>query len=41
LALDLDSLRQTKPDIILTTVTGFGAGGPLSHSTASTASARR
>jgi crotonobetainyl-CoA:carnitine CoA-transferase CaiB-like acyl-CoA transferase len=31
LALDLDSLRGTKPDIILTTVTGFGAGGPLSH----------
>ncbi len=31
LALDLDSLRQVKPDIILTTVTGFGAGGPLSH----------
>jgi crotonobetainyl-CoA:carnitine CoA-transferase CaiB-like acyl-CoA transferase len=31
LALDLDSLRQLKPDIILTTVTGFGAGGPLSH----------
>jgi len=31
LALDLDSLRQTKPDIILTTVTGFGAGGPMSH----------
>src|SRR5262244_730900 len=31
LALDLDSLRQTKPDVILTTVTGFGAGGPLSH----------
>ncbi len=31
LALDLDSLRQTKPDIILTTVTGFGAGGRLSH----------
>ena len=31
LALDLDSLRQIKPDIILTTVTGFGAGGPLSH----------
>ncbi len=29
LALDLDSLRQVKPDIILTTVTGFGAGGPL------------
>src|SRR5437660_5148783 len=31
LALDLDSLREVKPDIILTTVTGFGAGGPLSH----------
>jgi crotonobetainyl-CoA:carnitine CoA-transferase CaiB-like acyl-CoA transferase len=31
LALDLDSLRTVKPDIILTTVTGFGAGGPLSH----------
>jgi crotonobetainyl-CoA:carnitine CoA-transferase CaiB-like acyl-CoA transferase len=31
LALDLDSLRQTKPDIILTTVTGFGAGGPMSN----------
>src|SRR5438045_5630238 len=31
LALDLDSLRQVKPDIVLTTVTGFGAGGPLSH----------
>ena len=31
LTLDLDSLRATKPDIILTTVTGFGAGGPLSH----------
>ena len=31
LALDLDSLRQVKPDIILTTVTGFGAGGPLPH----------
>ena len=31
LALDLDSLRGVKPDIILTTVTGFGAGGPLSH----------
>ena len=31
LALDLDSLRATKPDIILTTATGFGAGGPLSH----------
>jgi crotonobetainyl-CoA:carnitine CoA-transferase CaiB-like acyl-CoA transferase len=31
LELDLDSLRRTRPDIILTTVTGFGAGGPLSH----------
>jgi crotonobetainyl-CoA:carnitine CoA-transferase CaiB-like acyl-CoA transferase len=31
LSLDLDSLRRVKPDIILTTVTGFGAGGPLSH----------
>jgi crotonobetainyl-CoA:carnitine CoA-transferase CaiB-like acyl-CoA transferase len=31
LALDLDSLRRVKPDIILVTVTGFGAGGPLSH----------
>src|SRR5438046_805795 len=31
LALDLDSLRQVKPNIVLTTVTGFGAGGPLSH----------
>ena len=31
LGLDLVSLRAVKPDIILTTVTGFGAGGPLSH----------
>jgi crotonobetainyl-CoA:carnitine CoA-transferase CaiB-like acyl-CoA transferase len=31
LALDLDSLRRVRPDIILVTVTGFGAGGPLSH----------
>ncbi len=31
LALDLDSLRRVKPDIILTTVTAFGAGGPWSH----------
>lgn len=31
LGLDLDSLREVKPGIILTTVTGFGAGGPLSH----------
>jgi crotonobetainyl-CoA:carnitine CoA-transferase CaiB-like acyl-CoA transferase len=30
LALDLDSLRRVKSDIILVTVTGFGAGGPLS-----------
>ncbi len=40
LALDLDSLRAVKPDIILTTVTAFGAGGPGATSTASTASAR-
>src|SRR5580765_1292215 len=31
LALDLDSLRRVKPDIILSTVTAFGAGGPWSH----------
>jgi crotonobetainyl-CoA:carnitine CoA-transferase CaiB-like acyl-CoA transferase len=31
LALDLASLRRVKPDIILTTVTAFGAGGPWSH----------
>jgi crotonobetainyl-CoA:carnitine CoA-transferase CaiB-like acyl-CoA transferase len=31
LALDLDNLRRVKPDIILTTVTAFGAGGPWSH----------
>ena len=31
LALDLESLRAMKPDIILTTVTAFGAGGPWSH----------
>ena len=31
LALDLDSLRRVRPDIILTTVTAFGAGGPWSH----------
>src|SRR5437870_13730455 len=31
LALDLDSLRRVKPDIVLTTVTAFGAGGPWSH----------
>ena len=31
LGLDLDSLRAVKPDIILTTVTAFGAGGPWSH----------
>jgi crotonobetainyl-CoA:carnitine CoA-transferase CaiB-like acyl-CoA transferase len=31
LSLDLESLRAVKPDIILTTVTAFGAGGPWSH----------
>ena len=31
LSLDLDSLRRVKPDVILTTVTAFGAGGPSSH----------
>src|SRR5262245_65540919 len=31
LSLDLESLRQIKPDVILTTVTAFGAGGPWSH----------
>src|SRR5262245_3657792 len=31
LALDLESLRRVKPDISLTTVTAFGAGGPWSH----------
>ena len=31
LGLDLDSLRASKPDIILTTVTAYGPGGPLSH----------
>ena len=31
LTLDLESLRRVKPDIILTTVTAFGAGGPWSH----------
>jgi len=31
LALDLDSLREVKPDVILTTVTAFGSGGPWSH----------
>lgn len=31
LALDLDSLRAVKPDIILTTATAFGLGGPWSH----------
>jgi crotonobetainyl-CoA:carnitine CoA-transferase CaiB-like acyl-CoA transferase len=30
LGLDLDSLRTLKPDIILTTATAFGAGGPMS-----------
>src|SRR5256885_7065400 len=31
LSLDLESLRRVKRDIILTTVTAFGAGGPWSH----------
>jgi crotonobetainyl-CoA:carnitine CoA-transferase CaiB-like acyl-CoA transferase len=31
LSLDLESLRRVKADIILTTVTAFGAGGPWSH----------
>jgi len=31
LALDLESLRRVKSDIILTTVTAFGGGGPWSH----------
>ena len=31
LGLDLESLRAVKPDIVLTTVTAFGAGGPWSH----------
>src|ERR1700730_17400126 len=31
LALDLESLRLVKPDITLTVVPGFGAGGPQSH----------
>jgi len=31
LGLDLDTLRRVKPEIILTTVTAFGAGGPWSH----------
>src|SRR5207249_10554479 len=31
LSHDLESLRRVRPDIILTTVTAFGAGGPWSH----------
>jgi len=31
LGLDLESLRAIKADIILTTVSAFGAGGPWSH----------
>jgi crotonobetainyl-CoA:carnitine CoA-transferase CaiB-like acyl-CoA transferase len=31
LALDLESLRAVKPEIILVTVTGFASGGPLSE----------
>jgi len=30
LSLDLESLRRVKPDIILTTVTAYGGGGPWS-----------
>lgn len=31
LGLDLESLRAIRPDIILTTTTAFGPGGPWSH----------
>lgn len=31
LGLDLESLRAVKPDIVLTTATAFGAGGPMSQ----------
>lgn len=31
MGLDYDSLKASKPDIILTTVSAFGAGGPYSH----------
>lgn len=31
MGLDYESLRVTRPDIILTTATGFGTGGPGSH----------
>src|SRR3989475_245883 len=31
LSLDLEGRRRVKPDIILTAVTAFGAGGPWSH----------
>lgn len=31
MGLDYESLRVTRPDIILTTVSAFGAGGPYSH----------
>lgn len=31
LGLDLESLRTVKPDIVLTTATAFGAGGPMSQ----------
>lgn len=33
MGLDLESLRQHRPDIILTTVSGFGRGGPDSEKT--------
>lgn len=31
MGLDYDSLKETKPDIILATVSAFGHGGPYSH----------
>ena len=31
LGLDYEALTTVKPDVILTTVSAFGAGGPLSH----------
>jgi len=31
MGLDYDALRRTKPDIILTTVSAYGHGGPWSH----------
>ena len=37
MGLDYDSLKATKPDIILTTVSAFGRGGPYATASASTA----